>query len=114
MAKNIRIEVDATDDRPRPPKPQPKPRLPTIYMPFMPYLPVARPQSRKPPKLAGTTVDDVRLARALEGLCERQGQEQVAVRLGYNVRSIRRWIKSKKFSNDARTAVTELLKKPDI
>jgi hypothetical protein len=121
MPKNIRIEVDATDDRPRPPKTQPKPRLPAIYMPFMAHVPLMEmvtrlaagiPDSPKPSRPA--TVHDVPLAGALERLCKRRNQEQVAVMLGYDARSIRRWIKSKKFSSAGYAAVTKLLKKPDI
>jgi hypothetical protein len=119
MPKNIRIEVDATElHRPRPPKSEPKLPVLEIYMPFNPHVALmealtrltaagARPKPSKPT----APVNDFPLARDLEHLCERRGQESVAAMLGYNVRSIRRWIKSAKFSDEARAAVTNLLQK---
>ena len=129
MPKNIRIEVDYLYP-PQPPQVQRDDRarralaglgiqkspLPTMYMPsmpvYMPYIPVAIPESPKPSKPTAT-MHDVSLARALKRFCERRTQEDVAEMLNCEARSVRRWIKSAKFSKKHHAAVIQLLRKVD-
>jgi hypothetical protein len=107
--KTIRLEVDL--DAPKPSIVSPLPRLvPTIYVPPLPGMIVER---SVPAKATTASVRDVRLARALERLTKELKQDRVAEKLGYDVRTIRRWIRTAKFSKQARKDLLQLLSKPD-